>query len=329
MDYNELRYQTISALLQAGRPLTLAQLKAAFLVDTDSPHERMLLAVLQELIDSAQVVRGALVPDCDALHYAWRARWESAVQSQTSAVQRDLCSALKAVEEVPPAELSVESPPSTAFYTYIVGREYHPPENKRFLVFLQCSVRRPFSSAPSHAPMRRAIRTATGYDPRTDPACPVHVVVLASKIGPVPYELEDLYPANVRGGGVKHFGQETYERVRPILAERMAQYIQLYAGDYEHITSFTQGRYGEVLGQARDMVLQQADEPGKRRASSRFTILPQSNGPRVTRVKDSRPRQYWSRYWIQLFLEIVSWLSSDEQQQAQTRLQELQVEYQV
>ena len=40
--------------------------------------------------------------------------------------------------------------------------------------------------------------------------------------------LEDLYPANVRGGGVKRFDREIYERVKPVLAERMAQYILTY-----------------------------------------------------------------------------------------------------
>ena len=50
--------------------------------------------------------------------------------------------------------------------------------------------------------MRKAIETATGYNPRKHfEKCPVHVVVLASKIGPVLYELENVYPANVKGGG--------------------------------------------------------------------------------------------------------------------------------
>jgi hypothetical protein len=189
------------------------------------------------------------------------------------------------------------------------------------LVFLQCSVRRPFSTAPSHAPLRRAIRAATGYDPRHDPACPVHVVVLASKIGPVPYELEDLYPANVRGGGVKHFGQQTYQRVKPLLAERMARYLLTYSRHYERITSFTQGRYAEVLGQARKIAVEQGG------LGLDFPILPQAGGPIVTRMRGSKPHQYWARYWIQLYLEITSWLDPDQQRLATARLQELDVDY--
>jgi len=167
--------------------------------------------------------------------------------------------------------------------------------------------------------MRRAIRTATGYDPRRDPACPVHVVVLASKIGPVPYELEDLYPANVRGGGVKHLDRETYERVKPVLAERMAQYILIHGEHYEQTTSFTQGRYAEVLERACTIASE--------RGGKRFAILPQENGPIVTQMSKSKPHQYWARYWIQLYLEITAWLDPEERRQAQTRLSKLKVEY--
>jgi hypothetical protein len=242
-------------------------------------------------------------------------------------LQHDLRTALDTVDRIAPDELNVDSRPSKAFYDYVVGtethREYCPPANKRFLVILQCSVRRPFSSAPSHAPMRRAIRVATGYDPRRDfAACPVHVVVMASKIGPVPYELEDLYPANVRGGGVKHFRPETYKRVKPILAARMAQFILAFRDQYEQITSFTEGRYSEVLDQARTIAAKQA---GK---GLRFSILPKAGGACVTRsTSGAAPHQYWARYWIQLYLEVVSWLDPDQQTEAQARLNKLNIEY--
>jgi hypothetical protein len=319
MDRNQLRYQIISALLQADRPLTLSELEAACRSETDAPNRTLLRKVLAELVAHAQVVRGALVPGQAAPQYAWRARWESEAQSRAGDVQQDLRHVLDTVEHVPPEKLAADSLPSVAFYRYVLGPDYQPPPNKRYLVFLQCSVRRPFSTAPSHAPMRRAIRVATGYDPRKDPACPVHVVVLASKIGPVPYELEDLYPANVRGGGVKHFDRDTYARIEPILAERMAQYILTYGEDYERITSFTQGRYAEVLDHARLLSVQQ-DGPA-------FKILPQDDGAIVTRMKRSKPHQYWARYWIQLYLEIVGWLALEQQQQAYARLQKLEVEY--
>lgn len=315
-----VRYSLIAALLQADEPLTLSELEASCRVENGSLDSNLVRTVLKDLVDAAQVVEGELLPDRAILQYAWRARWESTERSRTGVVRQDLRSALETTNRVPPAELSATSPPSTAFYDYVVGPQYAPPENKRFLVILQCSVRRPFSTAPSHAPIRRAIRAATGYDPRKNPACPAHVVVLASKIGPVPYELEDLYPANVRGGGVKHFDQATYDRVRPVLAERMAQYILTHGEHYEQITSFTQGRYAEVLLHARDLTVQQG--------GASFSILPQAGGPIVTRMNKSKPHQYWARYWIQLYLEIVAWLAPEQQRQAQARLAELKVEFQ-
>jgi hypothetical protein len=319
MDRNELRYRIISTLLQADGPLARSELAQACCADWSVLDETTFAAMLQELIDSAQVIEGALLPGCDPPHYAWRTRWESKAEGRASDVQQDLLYALNAAEHVAAGQLDVDSPPAVAFCRYVLSQEYTPPQNKRYLVFLQCSVRRPFSTAPSHAPMRRAIRTATGYDPRKDAACPVHVVVLASKIGPVPYELEDLYPANVRGGGVKHFDRSTYARVKPILAERMAQYMLAYGRHYQGITSFTQGRYAEVLAQARDIALRQAGPD--------FSILPQSDGPIVTRMKQSKPHQYWARYWIQLYLEIVRWLDHEQKTRAAQRLQALDVEY--
>ena len=157
---------------------------------------------------------------------------------------------------------------------------------------------------------------ATGYDPSNDfLSCPVHVVVLASKMGPVPYEFEDVYPANVGGGGVKHFGEEYYARVKPVLAERMGRYISAHRASYDRITTFTEGRYGEVMREARGL------------AAVDFPILPLPGGPRVLQMGRSFPRTYWQRYWIQLYLEIVSWLEPEMQAQAAARLKEMDVEY--
>jgi hypothetical protein len=171
--------------------------------------------------------------------------------------------------------------------------------------------------------MRRAIRVATGYDPSPSvefESCPVHVVVLASKIGPVPYELEDLYPANVRGSGVKQFDWRRYESIKPILADRMAQYMLTFREHYEQVTTFTEGRYAEVMEAARDIAVAQAGE------SLQFPVLPKIGGTSIVRIGKSTPHQYWARYWIQLYLEIVSWLEPDQQAQADTRLRKLDIE---
>lgn len=116
------------------------------------------------------------------------------------------------------ARVEVEGEASLAFHDFVI-RRYRPPQRKRFLVFFQCCVRRPFYSSSSHGTIRRAISAATGYDAYEDfGRCPVHV------------------------GG-------------------------------------------------------------------------------------STPRTYWQRFWIQLYLEIVSWLDPDRQDRADGRLRRMKVEY--
>ncbi|HUT21435.1 MAG TPA: DUF5591 domain-containing protein [Anaerolineae bacterium] len=315
MDRRELRYRVTAALLQAGQPLSLDEVAAS----CGAPSAEV-LPILQRLLDERRVVAGNLVQALPAPQYCWRGRWEELSQLQLRDAQHELAEALRTCPRVPDAELGVNSAPSVAFFRYLV-EQYHPPQGKRYLVFLQCSVRRPFSSSPSHASMRRAIRLATGADPRHDTAaCPVHVVVLASKIGPVPYELEDLYPASVRGGGVKHLGQDEYERVKPVLAQRLAAYMAAHSDRYERYASFTEGRYGEVMRAAMAASGTEVAE------AANLRIYPREDGPEVVRMGKSVPRAYWARYWIQLYLEVVSWLAPHDQARAARRLERREVE---
>lgn len=312
----ELRYRVTAALLQAGQPLALDDLAAMC-----GASEAAVLSVLRPLLGERLVLAVDRVGTSLTPVYCWRTRWEALTQRQLRSARHEIVAAVSAVPRVPDAQLDVHSPPSVSFCKYVV-EQYRPPQGKRYLVFFQCSVRRPFSTSPSHASMRRAIRLATGTDPRHDAAgCPVHVVVLASKIGPVPYELEDLYPANVRGGGVKHMAQEAYDRVRPILAQRMAEYMVAHAAHYERYASFTEGRYGEVMRAAKKLAAQTAA------GGTDLHIFPQEDGPRVVRTGTSAPRTYWACYWIQLYLEVVSWLPPRQQARAAQRLERHGVEY--
>ncbi len=229
--------------------------------------------------------------------------------------RRELEDALRPYTTSPERDADVESPVAQAFYEYLM-EQYRPPEDKRLLVFFQCSVRRPFSKSTSHAFMRRAVAVATGYDPRRDSqACPVHVVVLASTLGPVPYELEDVYPANVRSVGVKRFSESRYARARPLLAERIAGYLRAHARHYDEVAAFTHGRYAEVMADARAA------------AGRSFAIFPVLGGPAVVRMGTSVPRTYWQRHWIQLYFEVVGWLPPAEQARADQRLRALSVVY--
>ena len=310
MEPKEIRYRLISTLLQADAPLTFTELVAQCGV-----AKKEVPPVLKELVSKGLVVEGQLLPDRPTPQYCWGARWTKEAERRAVASKQKLQEAVKTTEVVKERGLDIDGEAVLTFYDHIING-YSPPKDKRFLVFFQCSVRRPFSTSPSHASMRRAISVATGYDPSKDfEKCPVHVVVLASKIGPVPYELEDVYPANVGGGGVKHFDKKHYARVKPILAERMAQYIITHGENYEQIATFTESRYAEVMEEARDI------------AGIYFPIYPMLDGAQVLRRGNSFPRTYWEKYWIQLYLEIVNWLDPEMQAQAEERLRKLNLRY--
>jgi len=306
----ETRYRLIKVLLQAEEPASLADLAVQC-----SASARRLKPLLAELVQQDQVVEGDLIDGRPGPHYRWAAYWREASKRRAAGSRKRLKTAVSAERAVPARRLEIDGADVVAFHRFVID-EYTPPADKRFLVFFQCSVRRPFSRSPSHGTIRRAVSTSTGFDPWRDfEACPVHVVVLASRIGPVPYELEDVHPANVGGGGVKHFRADHYTRVRPILAGRMAEYITTHGANYRRMAAFTSGRYGEVMRDAAQI------------AGVEFSIFPQEDGPRILRVGQSRPRTYWQKRWIQLYLEIVSWLRPAERRQAAKRLKAAGVQY--
>jgi len=273
MTSTEASYRVAAGLLRSDRPLTLAEV-----VETTGVRRATCLSALDALEEAGDFRCGELIPGEPGPQYAWR--------------------------ELPPEDSSRRIPPGlnselVKRFNHFVVNDYKPPAGKKHLVFFQCSVRRPFSTSPSQASMRRAVQMATGYDPspRNDfDKCPVHVVVLASLVGPVPYDLEELYPATVSFAGVGHFSDSDYALVRPILAERMAAYIKKNKRRYKTYATFTSGRYGEVMADAAEI------------AGVDMAIFPDPAGPRVIRMGDSKPRAYWQKYWIQLCLELADQL---------------------
>ncbi len=187
--------------------------------------------------------------------------------------------------------------------------QYRPPAGQSIGLVLQCSVRRPFSKSPSHAPLRRAVRLATGVDPAVDFArCPVHVVVLASHLGPVPYELEAEPPASLRAPGVKQMSDSAYAAARPLLAERLAAYFDRHGRAWQHLVAFCHGRYAKVA------------ELSAALAGRELTILPDPDGPQVRRLADKVPRAYWQRTWIQLCLALLDRLPEETAAEGRGRL---------
>ena len=310
MKANEVRYRLIATLLQADGPMPLAELAGR----AEVPKTRV-RAVLKTLVGEGAAVEGELVPGMATPQVCWGARWAARVEREARTSKQKLEAVVAPAERAGQRHLAIDSQPMLDFNDFVT-RRYTPPKDKRLCVFLQCSVRRPFSTSPSHGSMRRAIHVATGYWPRKEfDQCPVHVVVLASTLGPVPYELEDVFPANVGGGGVKHFGPDHYEQVKPILAERMAAYITAHRRRYDHFTTFTDGRYGEVMALAREI------------AGLDFPIYPVKGGARVLGLGGSKPRTYWQKFWIQLTLQLMAWLDPEQQAAAHQRLRKLSVTY--
>ena len=307
---NEIRYRLIATLLQADGPLALDPLARE-----SGVARAKLKPVLQKLVGEGAVVEGELVAGKPSPQYCWAERWARKVGREAVDSLQRIRAVVAPAEREGKRHLPIDSKAMLDFSRFVT-EEYAPPKDKRILVFFQCSVRRPFSTSPSHGSMRRAVYAATGFWPRKEfDQCPVHVVVLASTLGPVPYELEDVFPANVGGGGVKHFSDEHYAHVKPILAERMAAYITAHRKSYDHITTFTDGRYGEVMALASEI------------AGVDFPIYPVKGGPRVLDLDGSKPRTYWQKFWIQLALQIIDWLDPDQQAAARRRLKQLKVEY--
>ena len=300
----EARHSLISALLQATGPLPRDEL-----VEGSRARDNVLSALVVEGL----AVEGRWDAGSPVVQYRWAARWHEELRRNTSQTRRELRERLAACAGESRADLFGDA--ARLFSDYTI-HDYQPPADKRLLVVLQCSVGRPFSSSPSHASMRRAISLATGRDPHHEfEACPVHVVVLASEVGPTPYELEDVPPATIPALGVKQFGPERYARALPVLAERMAGYLGAHRACYDRAATFTDGRYAEVMREAQS------------RAGCELAILPVAGGALVRRCGRSTPRTYWEKYWIQLYLEVVSWLPPAAQAGAAGRLAQVGVDW--
>ena len=309
MAFDPARYIVSSVLIRAEASLRLEEVVQR----AELPRAKVLNA-LWDLTAEGAAVEGELLRGRPGPQYAWAAGLKKRPGKAISLEQAQRRA--RTDPSVWPQDLSIDSPLMNAFHAFVMDR-YEPPGGKRWLVLLQCSVHRPFSKSPSHAFFRRAIATATGFDPAWQyRECPAHVVVMASRIGPVPYELENVYPANVSGGGVKHFSDDLYAAVEPVLARRMAEYLQRHAGRYEHVAAFGDRRYAEVMGDAA------------KRAGVAVAVYPDRAGPSVVRWgRGSTPRTYWQRYWIQLCLDLMGRMGEADRAAAEQRLADGRVEW--
>jgi hypothetical protein len=94
-----------------------------------------------------------------------------------------------------------------------------------------------------------------------------------------------------------------------------ARYLVTHGDHYERAAAFGDSRYGEVMAEA-----------GKR-AGVDLPVFPRGDGPQVTRMGEKIPRTYWQKCWIQLCLEIMSWLPPEDRRAAADRVAGAGVQY--
>ncbi|MBN1454755.1 MAG: DUF5591 domain-containing protein [Methanomicrobia archaeon] len=110
---------------------------------------------------------------------------------------------------------------------------YEPPQ-RRILLLLPCSARKPYSRSPSHRKFSDAIAPYRGH---------VHEVILTSPLGVVPRELEAVYPAAFYDIPVTgHWDAEE----RAWVASCLRNYLELHNSRYEHIVAHLSGPYREM-----------------------------------------------------------------------------------
>ncbi len=120
----------------------------------------------------------------------------------------------------------------TRFARRILTR-YEPPQ-RRILLLLPCSARKPYSRSPSHRKFSDAIAPYRGH---------VQEMILTSPLGVVPRELELVYPAAFYDIPVTgHWDAEE----RAWVASCLRHYLQRHHQRYEHIVAHLSGAYREL-----------------------------------------------------------------------------------
>ncbi|MFA7063784.1 MAG: DUF5591 domain-containing protein, partial [Methanomethylophilus sp.] len=107
--------------------------------------------------------------------------------------------------------------PDVRRYQQMIGERYRKPANKRILLLLPCSAKKPYHTSKTHKLFASAIHTAP-HDTL------VHEVIVTSPLGIVPRELDAFYPANAYDIPVTgQWKPEEINTIRMMLAQLLAQ----------------------------------------------------------------------------------------------------------
>jgi archaeosine synthase len=119
------------------------------------------------------------------------------------------------------------------FARRVAERYEHPPE-RRILLLLPCSARKPYSISPSHTKFIEAIERYRGH---------IHEVMLTSPLGVVPRELELVYPAAFYDIPVTGYWDA---EERAWVASCLRAYLERHAATYNRIVAHLAGPYREL-----------------------------------------------------------------------------------
>ena len=112
---------------------------------------------------------------------------------------------------------------------YLV-RWYEPPENRKTLLFLPCSYRKPYSESETH---KKIIRMLDESGKRAS----LHEVML-SNAGLVPRQFEDRYPFNSYDWAERDETTEIKRRYIEVTSERIMKYLDAHGEHYDNIICY-------------------------------------------------------------------------------------------
>jgi len=114
-----------------------------------------------------------------------------------------------------------------------VLERYEPPERK-ILLILPCSAKKPYSTSPSHAKFIEAIENYRGH---------IHELILTSPLGVVPRELEAVYPAAFYDIPVTGYWDA---EEREWVSSCLRAYLEWKMNNYDVVVAHLSGAYREI-----------------------------------------------------------------------------------
>jgi len=114
-----------------------------------------------------------------------------------------------------------------------VLERYEPPERK-ILLILPCSAKKPYSTSPSHAKFIEAIENYRGH---------IHELILTSPLGVVPRELEAVYPAAFYDIPVTGYWDA---EERKWVSSCLRAYLEWKMNNYDVVVAHLSGAYREI-----------------------------------------------------------------------------------